>query len=74
MKIIGVGLSTVNYLRRYARVIASVEILRVILLFLLFIRITSGRSKHKPERLQSECHGDIRISCSDFVSYVLEPC
>ena len=54
--------------------IARVDILQVILFDLLFIGFTSGRSKRKLELMRSEWREDIRISCCDFVSYLLEPC
>lgn len=74
MKNAGVGLNIVYYLCRYAKAIARVDILRVILFDLLFIGFTSGKSKRELEHGCSECREDSRISSSDFVSYLLKPC
>jgi len=55
-------------------VIARVDIWRLILFDLLFIRFTSDRSRRELEQWYSEWREDIHISSSDFVSYLLEPC
>lgn len=70
----GVGLDIVNYLCKYAWVIARVDIWRLILFDLLFIGFTSGKSKRELERWYPEWREDIHISGFDFVNYLLRPC